>query len=220
MTLLKDLVWRSALRRGAGEVEVGGSGGSSFAHLVEDMGDESITADWGLYATSDLEAPFDGTYSGLGPDGKIESWVVGAAHWSFIANLVGDADIRFGIKDASLHWGDGTAAPDVSLARGGATALSIESEAWTGFSLVGSDGATLGFAAGATAADKFDLYCEPGQAKLAVYGYGLETDLVRFKDDGNIQFAIPGKGITLKNPAGTVSKTVTLAADGNSLVLV
>lgn len=129
MTLLKDLVWHSALRRGAGEVDVGGSGGSSFEHLVEDAVSHIVGVDstWGLVVTDDPAAWFLDT--SIGPATEIDPGYLylyseESTEENVYMYVVGENIARLtGKADGSLHWSDGTNPPDVHAMRSGAESL-------------------------------------------------------------------------------------------------
>lgn len=110
MTLLKDLVWHSALRgRGAGEVEIG-SGDSSFTHLVEDGDTGALAADRSLYVG-------DGQYyAGFDPSG--DEWINGAAGAGIHLVLDPEASPRLEILTSGVvQWNDEDGIPVVGQGR-------------------------------------------------------------------------------------------------------
>jgi hypothetical protein len=120
-----------------------GGGGSAFAHLTEVAGTNQIRTDWSFLAATNPA----GESAQLGPDAVISAWSADGDTYAqilpghFYAQSAGAADKlleswpnaadgnheSFRVDgDGSLHWGDGTAAPDTSLTRGGTGKLRTE----------------------------------------------------------------------------------------------
>lgn len=118
---LGDVLPHWIFRERAGiDVEVGGTGGSAFAHLTEDGDNSLVRSDWGIYAL----AAVDGPQAGLEPTGTIWSLTDNAhpEYGGLRVGLVGDDldNPHLNIHgDGSLHWGDGATTPDLLMARGG-----------------------------------------------------------------------------------------------------
>lgn len=132
MAKLKDIFPRWLFKeRGFGDLEVGGS----FAHLVEDAPNSRLFADWQVVVQGgvdpnvysfigagggDIGAEDDtaGTWGYLKSTGEVVSHTPTAESPAHSAYITGDAVNRFEMHgDGSLHWGDGSAAPNAGLKR-------------------------------------------------------------------------------------------------------
>lgn len=99
-------------------------GGSSFEHFTEVTEEQWLTADWPL-TLQDPAAPNWQTF--IGTDGRVSSVVNADDDQTFSVGRTGESWPRLqSYGDGSLHWGNGTDAPDISMKRGPASALEIE----------------------------------------------------------------------------------------------
>lgn len=198
-------------------------GDSSFVHLVEDTDNNVVIADetFVMFSTTsgksiqarkvsgpgwtdDLLA-----YAALSADGKIASQLEDASLTAnFKAYSVGgynEDDLRFAIGgDGSLHWGDGTNPPDVSLERtlyGGNPALATFHSINAVNVLDGSDcQAALG--------EDGSLYL---QRNMGVEYVQLTPHTV---GNGSLALggagAAEGRGLALMSPDGLITKILTI----------
>lgn len=104
-----------------------GSGGSAFAHLASDVSSENVMGGDNYFAAGTLYL--------------INDTLANAQDFESLGFQVdGDANIRLGIHgDGSLHFGDGTGAPDLSLVRAAAGVLEVGQNGG-GFKLHSPDG--------------------------------------------------------------------------------
>lgn len=192
---LKDIFPRWALREPQrdGNLELGGS---AFAHLTE-------VADHGGYLHADkriivtaAEDPYASFVRGafIGSNGGVSANSVAGETEAFsVYDTNGDGNYAVwqADGDGSLHWGDGTAAPDVQLRRLGAAALSLDN----------GDGVSNAFVRMYGIFGEIDLNDGTNEVDIAVAGPGL-LDIL-----GN------GAGLHLRSPNGT-AYNVTVANDG------
>lgn len=109
--LLKDLVWRSALRHGAAEIDVAvdgeAVGGASFAHLTEDGDNSRIVADWPVEA-GDLEIGRKDPVSNFVVDATAGTWTI-TINGDPVGDIAFDADAVAVAAALADWWGDPTA---------------------------------------------------------------------------------------------------------------
>lgn len=192
---LGDVLPHWIFRERAGvDLEVGGS---AFAHLAEDVGSGGVVADWPISAPVFLSQDDNTnttTSASLAP-GALALWkrddlggtrAIGVGLWS-------DNEYRTLIHgDGSLHWGDGTAAPDVSLGRLDAGALEMKGLA--------DPSSYVAF--------------DANNGMLDLYDNSTGGQIEAKANSGLVQIWNNGGGLRLTSPDGNQTRTIRLSNAG------
>lgn len=183
-------------------------GGSSFAHLVEDTDDGYTILDmagnsWGglFVGEVDADSPDWSQPLSLLDRGHLSLSPAAAEDFALNVNVAGDANQRLRVgADGSLHWGDGTAAPDTHLGRLSSGALYVGD----------TSGGYLEFDGGVSK-DGY-IYAQDAAGAEAIT---LDTSSVIALD-----ITKAGAGIRLTSLDGLSTKRLRLANGGAALELV